>query len=234
MKCHLFSHTFQPFQYFRMPPIITLILPVGLQRQVWAIIYLYDGNRHKLSTENPPPASPSPPQATNILSCPAHVWISAGGRVCWPLQPGWLPRQRFPKIFLWFTKYFPSSITRDFQSWAVTTRSAWWLPQALFSLSLSHTHTHSSGRVAFDLGHDCVVLPPTAWKWNCVNNWAVLKTGDRTNFTKEFNLFSCAGAYCPRQSDLCFFFIYFFNKKPAFFYIIKTVVKMISSPPQID
>lgn len=81
----------------------------------------------------------------------AHLWISAGGRVCWPSQSGWLLRQHFPKILQWFTKYFLSSITHDFQSCAVTTRSAWWSPQALFTplvvsvASGTRARTHAVG-----------------------------------------------------------------------------------------
>lgn len=44
--------------------------------QIWAIIYLYDCNRNKCSTEklkSPPPFPPPNLQATNILFCPAHI-----------------------------------------------------------------------------------------------------------------------------------------------------------------
>lgn len=141
--------------------------------QDWAVVYLYDFSAEKLGFPHKPPGNKYP------FLPSTHLWISAGGRVCWPSQPGWLPRQHFPKIFLWFTKYF-SSITHDFQSCAVTTRSAWWSPQALFTpavvcvgIGTPHAHTQLGVGVGWVVGavcigkrriyksHDYVVLPPT-------------------------------------------------------------------------
>lgn len=159
--------------------------------QIWAIIYLYDCNRNKFSIEKlkSPPFLPPNLQATNILFCPAH--ISGSQQEADFADHHSLDDYLgniFPKSSCDSQNIFLSSITHDFQSCAVTTRSAWWSPQALFTplavcvgiCTRTHTHIQNGGggirsseyrSPIYQAVHGCVVLPPTVREWNCVNNW---------------------------------------------------------------
>lgn len=208
--------------------------------------------QQKYSNPRPPPTKKKTNlQATNILSWPAHI---SGAQ-----QEAEFADHHSLDDYLGniFQKSSCDSKNIFFPPLPMTFKVVLLLPAApdgrhklcshlrWFVLALAHAHAHARNggyRQAQNLGvalilvHDYVVLPPTVRKWNCVNN------------RQLFFIFSCFGTGDVNRpifttNPICSHLLglivwgnqtFLKNRKPAFIYIIKAIVKFISSLQQMS
>lgn len=113
---------------------------------------------------------------TSYFSQQTSLGTQQGVQTCWPPQPSDYLDSIFPqKCPFDSQKYFLSSITHNFQSYAVATCGVWWAPQALFTPSEAYGHLGSE-KILLSRGTKIfffffLVWFIKSWKWivSCEN-----------------------------------------------------------------